>query len=155
MAAKRRKKAKKKTKAKAKKRKTKAKKKPKAKKRKTTKSKKRKTTKAKKKPKAKKKSKAKKKPKAKKKKKGKKRKPNAAFMRPLRPSPILAAIVGSKPLPRTQATKKLWQYIKRKNLQDKVNRRNINADGPMLKLFNGKRTVNMFEMTKYVSKHLK
>ncbi|MEZ4873551.1 MAG: SWIB/MDM2 domain-containing protein [Bdellovibrionales bacterium] len=82
-----------------------------------------------------------------------KRKPNAAFMKPLTPSSALAAVVGSKPLPRTQVVKKLWQYIKKNNLQDAKNRRNINADAKLRPVF-GKGTVSMFEMTKIVSKHL-
>jgi upstream activation factor subunit UAF30 len=82
-----------------------------------------------------------------------KRKPNAAFMRPLTPSDALAAIVGAKPLPRTQVVKKLWGYIRNHKLQDSVNRRNINADDKLRKVF-GKGTVSMFEMTKLVSKHL-
>ncbi len=83
-----------------------------------------------------------------------KRKPNPAFMKALTPSSTLAAVVGSSPLPRTEVVKKLWAYIKRNNLQDKVNRRNINADDKLRSLF-GKATVNMFEMTKIVNKHLK
>ncbi len=83
-----------------------------------------------------------------------KRKPNAAFMKPLTPSPALAAVVGSSPLPRTQVVKKLWVYIKKNNLQDSKNRRNINADANLKKVF-GKNQVSMFEMTKLVSKHLK
>jgi chromatin remodeling complex protein RSC6 len=139
MAAKKRKKKATKKKAKAKKKKTKAKAKKKTKKKKTkAKAKKRKPAKAK-----------------KKKAKGKKRKPNAAFMRPMNISASLAAIVGAKPLPRTQVTKKLWNYIKRKNLQDKAERRYILADAPLKKVFGGKRRVSMFEMTKLVSKHLK
>ena len=93
--------------------------------------------------------------KAKKKKSKTKRKPNAAFMRPLKPSNDLAAVVGSAPIPRTQVVKKLWAYIKKKGLQDSKNRRNINADAALKKVFNGRSTVSMFEMTKYVSKHLK
>lgn len=85
----------------------------------------------------------------------KKRKPNAAFMKPLTPSASLAAVVGSKPLPRTQVVKKLWVYIKKHNLQDPKNRRNIKADAKLKKVFGGKGTVSMFEMTKLVSKHLK
>jgi len=88
-------------------------------------------------------------------KKKSKRKPNAAFMRPVTPSSSLAAIVGSKPLPRTQVTKKLWAYIKRNKLQDSKNRRDINADAKLKPVFGGKKKVNMFEMTKLVSKHLK
>jgi upstream activation factor subunit UAF30 len=83
------------------------------------------------------------------------RKPSAAFMKPMTPSATLAEVVGAKPLPRTEVTKKLWAYIKKNNLQDKKNRRNINADGPLKAVFGGKATVNMFEMTKLVSKHLK
>ena len=82
-----------------------------------------------------------------------KRKPNPAFMKPLRPDDALAAVVGSDPLPRTEITKKLWVYIKRNGLQDKVNRRNINADEKLRALFDGRRNVSMFEMTKYVAKH--
>ncbi len=88
-------------------------------------------------------------------KKAGKRKPSAAFMKPMQPSAALSAVVGSKPIPRTEVTKKLWQYIKRKGLQDKKNRRNINADAALKMVFGGKATVNMFEMTKLVSKHLK
>ncbi len=84
-----------------------------------------------------------------------KRKPNAAFMKPMTPSNALAAVVGSKPLPRTQVTKKLWDYIKKNGLQDKVNRRMINADSALAAVFGGKNKVSMFEMTKLVSKHLK
>jgi chromatin remodeling complex protein RSC6 len=83
-----------------------------------------------------------------------KRKPNAAFMKPLTPSPALAEIVGAAPLPRTQVVKKLWAYIKKNNLQDAKNRRNINADAKLKTVF-GKATVSMFEMTKLVSKHLR
>lgn len=82
-----------------------------------------------------------------------KRKPNAAFMKPLTPSAELAAVVGNKPMPRTQVVKKLWDYIKKNNLQDANNRRNINADDKLKPVF-GKNTVSMFEMTKLVSKHL-
>ena len=83
-----------------------------------------------------------------------KRKPNAAFMKPMELSDDLAAILGSKPLPRTQVTKKLWAYIKKNKLQDTKNKRNINADDKLKKVFNGKKQVSMFEMTKLVSKHL-
>ena len=83
------------------------------------------------------------------------RKPNAAFMAPLTPSAQLAEVVGNKPLPRTEATKKLWAYIKKNKLQDAKNRRNINADAALKAVFGGKATVSMFEMTKLVSKHLK
>jgi chromatin remodeling complex protein RSC6 len=83
------------------------------------------------------------------------RKPNAAFMKPVTPSATLAPIVGSKPMPRTEVTKKLWGYIKKNNLQDKKNRRQINADDNLKAVFGGKTSVNMFAMTKLVSKHLK
>ncbi len=82
-----------------------------------------------------------------------KRKPNPAFMRPLQPSAALAAVIGSGPIPRTQVVKKLWAYIKKHNLQDAKNKRNINADAKLKTVF-GKNTVSMFEMTKIVSKHL-
>ncbi len=83
-----------------------------------------------------------------------KRKPNAAFMKPMNISDALQPIVGSKPLPRTEVTKRLWVYIKKNNLQDPKERRNINADENLKKVFNGKKQVSMFEMTKLVSKHL-
>ena len=83
------------------------------------------------------------------------KKANAAFMKELTPSADLAVIVGSKALPRTEVVKKLWAYIKKNNLQDKKNKRNINADDSLKKVFGGKSVVNMFEMTKLVSKHLK
>ena len=89
------------------------------------------------------------------KKSGAKRKPNAAFMRPVTPSAMLAAVVGATPVPRTEITSKIWQYIKKNGLQDKVNRRNINADDKLKAVFGGKKTVSMFEMTKLVSAHLK
>ena len=92
---------------------------------------------------------------AKKKAKGKKRKPNAAFMKPMTPSATLAAVIGSSAMPRTEVTKKIWGYIKRNDLQDKKNRRNINADDKLKAVFGGKSSVSMFEMTKLVSKHLK
>ncbi|OQW50736.1 MAG: DNA topoisomerase III [Proteobacteria bacterium SG_bin7] len=82
-----------------------------------------------------------------------KRKPNAAFMKPLKPSSALAELVGSTPLPRTQVVKKLWAYIKKHNLQDKKNKRNINPDTKMSGVF-GKKTFSMFEMNKIVAKHL-
>jgi chromatin remodeling complex protein RSC6 len=88
-------------------------------------------------------------------KKAAKRKPNAAFMKPMTPSSTLAAVVGSSPMPRTEVTSKLWGYIKKNNLQDKTNRRMINADDKLRDVFGGKRQVSMFEMTKLVSKHLK
>ena len=83
-----------------------------------------------------------------------KRKPNAKFMAPLQPSAALAAVVGDKPMPRTEVTKKIWQYIKKNGLQDKKNRRMINADASLGAVFGGKKQVSMFEMTKLVSKHL-
>ena len=83
------------------------------------------------------------------------RKPNAAFMKPVTPSPALAEVVGSKALPRTEVTKRLWAYIKKHGLQDKQNKRMINADVALKAVFGGKLVVNMFEMTKLVSKHLK
>lgn len=83
-----------------------------------------------------------------------KRKPNAAFMKALTPSDSLAAIVGAKPLPRTEVTKKLWAYIKKNSLQDPKARRNIIADDKLKPVFGGKKVVNMFEMTKLVNKHL-
>lgn len=83
------------------------------------------------------------------------RKPNKAFMKPLQPDAKLAEVVGSKALPRTEVTKKLWAYIKKHKLQDTKNRRNINADAALKEVFGGKKTVNMFEMTKLVAKHLK
>jgi upstream activation factor subunit UAF30 len=89
------------------------------------------------------------------KKSGAKRKPNAAFMKPLMPSAALAAVIGPAAQPRTEVTSKLWAYIKKNGLQDKVNRRNINADDKLREVFGGKKTVSMFEMTKLVSKHLK
>ena len=82
------------------------------------------------------------------------RKPNAAFMKALTPSAALAAVVGSKPLPRTEVVKKIWEYIKKGKLQDAVNRRMINADKALKEVF-GKAQVSMFEMTKLVNKHLK
>ena len=81
-------------------------------------------------------------------------KSNSAFMKPLKVSEELAAVVGKGPLPRSQVVKKLWAYIKKNGLQDKKNRRNINADANLKKVFKGKATVSMFEMTKLVSKHL-
>ena len=82
------------------------------------------------------------------------RKPNKAFMAPLKPSAALALVVGAKPIPRTEVVKKLWAYIRKNKLQDAKNRRNINADENLKAVFNGKKTVSMFEMTKLVSKHL-
>ena len=86
---------------------------------------------------------------------GKKRTPNAAFMKPMQPSSDLAAVVGSGAMPRTEVTKKLWGYIKRKGLQDSKNRRMINADENLRPIFGGSRQVSMFEMTRLVNKHLK
>ena len=83
------------------------------------------------------------------------RKANAAFMRPVQPSEALADVVGSKPIPRTEVTKKLWAYIKKNGLQDKKNRRMINADTTLKGVFGGRSLVNMFEMTMLVGKHLK
>ena len=83
------------------------------------------------------------------------RKPNAAFMKPLTPVGPLAAVIGSSPLPRTEVTKKIWDYIKKNKLQDSINRRLINADEKLRAVFGGKRQVSMFEMTKLVNKHLK
>jgi chromatin remodeling complex protein RSC6 len=87
-------------------------------------------------------------------KKAAKRKPNAAFMKPMTPSTALAAVVGGKPLPRTEVTSKIWAYIRKNKLQDQKNKRNINADDKLMAVFGGKKVVNMFEMTKLVSKHL-
>jgi upstream activation factor subunit UAF30 len=84
-----------------------------------------------------------------------KRKPNAAFMRAMTPSGALAAVVGAMPIPRTEVTKKIWDYIKKNKLQDSINRRLINADEKLKQVFGGKRQVSMFEMTKLVSNHLK
>jgi chromatin remodeling complex protein RSC6 len=86
---------------------------------------------------------------------GAKRKPNAAFMKAMTPSASLAAVVGDKPMPRTEVTKKIWDYIKKNKLQDAVNRRLINADEKLKAVFGGKNKVSMFEMTKLVSNHLK
>jgi chromatin remodeling complex protein RSC6 len=91
---------------------------------------------------------------AKAKSKPKKRKPNAAFMKPMSTSSTLAAVIGSGAMPRTEVTKKLWAYIKRNGLQDKSNRRMINADDKLRAVFGGKSQVSMFDMTKLVSKHL-
>ncbi|MGB9149142.1 MAG: SWIB/MDM2 domain-containing protein [Burkholderiales bacterium] len=98
-----------------------------------------------------------KKPAAKKaaKKTGAKRKPSAAFMKPMNISPVLAAVIGSSPMPRTEVTKKIWDYIKKHKLQDSANRRMINGDDKLKAVFGGKKQVSMFEMTKLVSNHLK
>jgi chromatin remodeling complex protein RSC6 len=82
------------------------------------------------------------------------RKPNAKFMAPVQPDAHLAAVVGSKPLPRTELTKKIWDYIKKNNLQDKKDRKQINADAALKVVFGGKSKVSMFEMTKLVSQHV-
>lgn len=87
--------------------------------------------------------------------KKKKRKPNAAFMKPVQPDAMLSAVVGDKPIPRTELTKKLWVYIKKNGLQDKKKKTNINADDKLKAVFGGKKTVSMFEMTKLVSRHVK
>jgi upstream activation factor subunit UAF30 len=86
---------------------------------------------------------------------GKKRKPNPAFMRPMTPSASLGAVIGTNAMPRTEVTKKIWGYIKRNSLQDKKNKRMINADDKLKPVFGGKAQVSMFEMTKLVNKHLK
>jgi chromatin remodeling complex protein RSC6 len=82
------------------------------------------------------------------------RKPNAAFMKPMTPSAVLAAVVGAAPLPRTEVTKKVWEYIKKHNLQNPENKRNIDADEKLKAVFGGKKQVSMFEMTKLISDHL-
>ena len=82
------------------------------------------------------------------------RKPNAAFMKPMTLSPTLAAVIGAAPMPRTEVTKKIWEYIKKHDLQDAANRRNINADDKLKAVFGGKKQVSMFEMTKLISGHL-
>ena len=83
------------------------------------------------------------------------RKPNAAFMKPMMPSATLGEVIGTKPMPRTEVTKKLWAYIKKNGLQDSKNKRQINADSVLKPIFGGKSSVNMFAMTKLVSKQLK
>ncbi len=83
------------------------------------------------------------------------KKPNSAFMKPLKPSEALAQVVGDKLIPRTEIVKKMWAYIKRKGLQDKKNRRMINADEKLLKVFGGKKQVSMFDMAKLIGKHVK
>jgi upstream activation factor subunit UAF30 len=82
------------------------------------------------------------------------RKPNAAFMKPQNISPTLAAVIGATPIPRTEVTKKVWEYIKAHNLQDPANKRNINADNKLKAVFGGKTQVTMFELTKLISAHL-
>ena len=84
-----------------------------------------------------------------------KRKPNAAFMKPMTPSEALGAVIGNKAMPRTEVTKKIWDYIKKNKLQDSKNKRNINADEKLKEVFGGKKQVSMFEMTKLVNTHLK
>ena len=91
---------------------------------------------------------------AKRKSSGKKRAPNPAFMKPMQPDAALAAVVGDRPMPRTEITKKLWQYIKRNGLQDAKERRMINADDRLRTVFGGKKQVSMFEMTKLVNRHM-
>jgi chromatin remodeling complex protein RSC6 len=86
---------------------------------------------------------------------GPKRTANAAFMRPVTPDVTVAQVVGSKPIPRTEVTKRLWAYIKKNGLQDTKNKRMINANDTLKAVFGGKSSVNMFEMTKLVNKHLK
>jgi chromatin remodeling complex protein RSC6 len=83
------------------------------------------------------------------------RKANAAFMKPVTPSSALAQVVGDKPIPRTEVTKRLWAYIKKNGLQDTANKRMINADATLKAVFDGKAKIDMFEMTKLVGKHLK
>jgi chromatin remodeling complex protein RSC6 len=83
------------------------------------------------------------------------RKPNAAFMAPLTLSPALAEVIGDKPMPRTEITKKIWDYIKKNNLQDQKNRRMINADGKLKTVFGGKEQISMFDLPKLVNKHVK
>lgn len=87
--------------------------------------------------------------------KSKKKPSGGGFMAPLMPSEALAVVVGVKAIPRTEVVKKLWVYIKKNNLQDPKNRRNVRADSALVKVFGGKTVVSMFEMTKLVSKHLK
>jgi chromatin remodeling complex protein RSC6 len=83
------------------------------------------------------------------------RRPNAAFMKPVTPDAALSEVVGAKPLPRTELTKKLWAYIKKNKLQDQKNKRMIKSDDTLKPVFGGKAQVNMFEMTKLVNKHVK
>lgn len=82
------------------------------------------------------------------------RKPNAAFMKPMQPDAALAAVVGNNPMPRSEITKRVWDYIKKNGLQDQKNRRQINADDKLRPVFGGKKSVSMFEMTKLVNQHL-
>lgn len=83
------------------------------------------------------------------------RKPNAAFMAPLAPSPALAEVIGNKSIPRTEIVKKIWDYIKKNNLQDKKNRRMINADAKLKPVFGNKEQISMFELAKLIGKHAK
>jgi upstream activation factor subunit UAF30 len=83
-----------------------------------------------------------------------KRKPNAAFMKPVTPTEYLAAVVGSKPLPRTEIVSKIWEYIKKHKLQDEKNKRMINADEKLKPLFGGKKQISMLELAKYISKNV-
>lgn len=83
------------------------------------------------------------------------RKPNAAFMAPVSPSPVLAEVIGSKPAPRTEMVKRIWDYIKKNNLQDKKNRRMINADAKLKEVFGGKNQISMFDLAKILSSHVK
>lgn len=83
-----------------------------------------------------------------------KRKPNAAFMKPMTIGAVLHPVIGSKPMPRTEVVKRIWEYIKKNKLQDAKERRNINADDNLKAVFGGKKTVSMFEMTKLISNHL-
>jgi len=82
-------------------------------------------------------------------------KPNTGFMKPVTPSAVLANVIGAEPMPRTEVTKKIWEYIKKHDLQDPANRRMINADDKLKAVFGGKAQVSMFEMTKLISDHLK
>ncbi len=82
-------------------------------------------------------------------------KANAKFMAPLTPSAELAAVVGATPLPRTEIVKKMWDYIKKNGLQDKTNKRMINSDAKLAAIFEGKKQISMFDMSKYISKHVK
>ena len=90
-----------------------------------------------------------------KKKSGAKRKPNAAFMKAMQPSASLGAVIGNSAMPRTEVTKKIWNYIKRNGLQDSKNRRMINADDKLRPIFDGQSQVNMFDMTRLVSRHIR
>jgi upstream activation factor subunit UAF30 len=84
-----------------------------------------------------------------------KRAPNPAFMKPMQPSAELGAVVGDRPMPRTEVTKRIWEYIRKNGLQDQKNRRQINADDRLRAVFGGRRQVSMFEMTKLVNNHLR